>query len=153
MELRAPPRLEVLEALGAIADDRVRLVSPREAVVHSADRTRDFRVEWDPSDSRVASDDPGTQQHGYFGYPVIAFFMLQGLLPYDPSLASGLKGVRWGRLNEEFPDPRRAAEEVLKRWHWSGRQQLDRFVKWILDMLSEMEVERTEPKGKLTDFV
>lgn len=153
MGLRAPPRLEVLEALGAIADDRISVVGSRRAVVKSADRTEEFHVQWEPSANRVSSDDPGTDQHGYFGYPVVALFMLQGVLPYDPGLASGLRGVKWAELNAQHPDPRRAVEEVLKNWHWSERQKLDRFVKWILDMLSEMEVERKEPEGDLTDFV
>jgi hypothetical protein len=153
MKLRAPPRLEVLRALSALAADRVKLVGPREVVVKSSDLTREFRVERDPADNAVSCSDPVTVMEGKMGYPVVAYLMLQGDLPYDPGLASGLAGVDWESLLRRFGGRRGVAGEVTSRWHWSERRKLDRFVAWVTDMASDLEVERKEPRTKLTDFV
>ncbi|RLC77745.1 MAG: hypothetical protein DRI61_10925 [Chloroflexi bacterium] len=153
MKLRAPPRIKVLEALGAIADGRIEVVSPKEAIVTGSDGKRTYRVRWDAASNTVSSTDPATRFRGYVGYPVIAFLMLQGVLPYDASLASKLAGVKWRELNEKFKDYDRVMEEVLKGWYWSDRKKLFRFVRWIIEMLSELNIEKGEKEARLSDFV
>ncbi|WP_243666379.1 hypothetical protein [Vulcanisaeta sp. JCM 16159] len=44
--LRMPPRIKVLEALGALADGRVEVINDKEAVVKSSDGTRCIRSMW-----------------------------------------------------------------------------------------------------------
>jgi YD repeat-containing protein len=153
MRLRAPPRIRVLEALGAIADERVKIVSTQEASVTDPDGKTQYAVKWDASANKVSSTDPGTRLKGYFGYPVIAVLMVQGVLPYDPSLASKLVGIKWRALNEKYKDHDRVVEEVLRGWYWNDRKKLFRFTKWILDMLSELDIERGEKETLLTNFV
>lgn len=153
MKLRAPPRIEVLEALGAIADERVKVISPEEAVVADSDGKTQYKVRWDAPANKVSSTDPATVVKGHFGYPVIAFLMIQGIIPFDASLASKLVGIKWRVLNEKYKDYDRVVEEVLRGWYWSDRKNLFRFSKWILDMLDELGIERGEKETRLTDFV
>lgn len=152
MKLKAPPSIKVLEALGAIADDRVRLASSHEATVTSSDGGRKYEVKWDPSSNEVSSTDSGTTFRGYIGYPIISLLMLQGVLPYEPGLASKLAGINWKRLNDMYKNYDTVIENVLRKWRVPDRERLGRFVKWTLDMLSEIDLEKTEPKKTLQDF-
>jgi len=100
--LRLPPRVKVLEALGAIADGRI--VELREGLyrVASSEGDRWYLVYVDPEQRLAYSDDNGTRYRGYVGYPIIAVLMLQGRLPLDERIAGALRGIPWRRLNERY---------------------------------------------------
>jgi len=100
--LRLPPRIKVLEALGAIADERIKLLSDKKARVVSSDGSREYSVHVDLEKGVAYSSDNGTRLRGYVGYPIIAFLMLRGILPYDPDIAKAMKGVPWRMLNERY---------------------------------------------------
>ncbi len=152
MELRAPPSIKVLEAMGAIADGRVKLRDSG-AEVTSSDGSRRYVVVWDGTRNAASSDDSGTVHRGYVGYPIIALLMLQGVLPYDPRLAKKLAGVPWKRLNERYGDYGRTMDHVLKGWAWEDKKKLFRLVRWILAILRELKIKKLEEEVKLTDFV
>lgn len=97
---KVPPDIKVWEALGAIADGRVKLKDGGAEVV-SSDGSRKYEVKFRPPD-RILSTDNGSLYKGYLGYPAIAFLMLKGLLPYDAELAERLRGVPWKELNERY---------------------------------------------------
>ncbi|MCC6004950.1 MAG: hypothetical protein LM590_11495 [Thermofilum sp.] len=98
---RIPPRVKVLEALGAIGDGRIVFSGEREARVTGSDGTRAYRVVWDGG-LGIFSNDNGSVFKGYLGYPSIAFLMLKGVLPFDSKLAEGLRGIPWREINEKF---------------------------------------------------
>ncbi len=112
--LRRPPRIKILEALGAIADDRIKIIDDRRAEVISSDGTRRYTVIVDYDKRRVYSNDNGTKLRGYIGYPIIAFLMKKGILPYDERLAQALKGIPWKKLNEKYKKYA-IVEEIVKR--------------------------------------
>jgi len=98
---KLPPRIKVLEALGAIADKRIEMISDKEAKVVSSMGDRVYKVVWDGGHG-ISADDNGSVYRGYLGYPSIAFLMLKGLLPFDEKIAEALKGIPWKELNEKF---------------------------------------------------
>ena len=102
--LRAPPRIKVLEALGAIVDGRVELASKDKkfARVRSSLGDRVYTVYVDVVKGEAYSDDNGTRYRGYIGYPIISLLMLQGALPFDQEIAEALKGIPWKELNEKY---------------------------------------------------
>ena len=102
--LRAPPRIKVLEALGAIVDGRVELASKDKkfARVRSSLGDRVYTVYVDVVKGEAYSDDNGTRYRGYIGYPIISLLMLQGALPFDEEIAEALKGIPWKELNEKY---------------------------------------------------
>lgn len=112
--MRLPPRIKVLEALGALADGRVKAIGEREAVVTSSEGDRKYEVHVDLSKRVAYSDDNGTIYKGYVGYPIISFLMLKGVLPIDERLKDALKGIPWRRLNEHYKKYE-AVMEVIKR--------------------------------------
>lgn len=102
MSLKLPPRVKVLEALGCVADGRVKIISSNEAEVVSSIGDRTYKVKVDLENRKVFSNDNGTLYRNYVGYPIISFLMIKGVLPYDEKIANALKGINWRRVNEEF---------------------------------------------------
>ncbi|AEM39473.1 hypothetical protein Pyrfu_1616 [Pyrolobus fumarii 1A] len=146
--LRLPPRIKVLEALGAIADGRVECVNDKcvFARVASSEGDRVYRVYVDVEKGVAYSDDNGTRLRGYVGYPLIAVLMLQGVLPFDERLSEALKGVPWRRLNEKY---KRYAivEDVVKRIA-SERgvkpEEIERFLHRVMEKLRSLRLKRLE---------
>ncbi|ACB39885.1 hypothetical protein [Pyrobaculum neutrophilum] len=142
MRLRPPPRIKVLEALGAVADGRVKVLGPGRCEVVSSEGDRVYRVE--VAGGRARSDDNGTVYRGYVGYPIIACLMAEGRLPVDPGLAERLRGVAWRRLNERFG----RYEEVLRHIYAEraiDRASAERYIDEVLKLLGEMRLERAAP--------
>ena len=121
---RLPPRIKVYEALGAIADGRVRRISSEDYSVVSSDWTRHYHVVVRPDNLHIESNDNGSKYKGYLGYPAISVLMFRGVLPFDAQVAEELKGIPWKRLNERF-----------------GRYDLTE--KWVLEHVVDPDVVKT----------
>jgi hypothetical protein len=75
LRLSTPPRVKVLEALGAVSGGRVRVLSEREAEVDAFGGPAYLQGYVDLEKRVADSDDNGTVYRGYVGYPIIAFLM------------------------------------------------------------------------------
>ncbi|WFO75534.1 hypothetical protein J4526_01150 [Desulfurococcaceae archaeon MEX13E-LK6-19] len=146
--LRRPPRIKVLEALGAIADGRIK-VRNDEAEVVSSNGERVYRVIVS-RDGRVYSNDNGTYYRGYVGYPIIAFLMLKGILPYDEKISKALAGIPWKELNETYKKYAIVEEIVLRQAEEKGvsRQSVLDFVNIVLKKLSSLRLVYDESLAK-----
>ncbi len=146
MQLRLPPRIKVLEALGALADGRVKLEGSGRATVVSSDGSRTYRVYVDVGKGVAYSDDNGTRLRGYIGYPIIAVLMATGVLSYDEKLAKALKGIEWRRLNEAMKSYRLVEEHVKRIAASRGVDpaELDKFVRRVMAELSKLRLRRLE---------
>ncbi len=140
--LRQPPRIKILEALGAIADNRIRFIDDNRAEVISSDGTRRYIVIVDYDKRRVYSNDNGTRLRGYIGYPIIAFLMRKGVLPYDERLAQALKGIPWKKLNEKYKKYAVVEEIVKKNALEKGVMpvELDQFVEKSMKILRSLKL-------------
>ncbi len=139
--LRLPPRIKVLEALGSIADGRIKIVCSDKALVVSSSGEKTYTVIV-RDDGRVYSNDNGTYYRGYVGYPIIAFLMIKKKLPFDQRIAEALKGIPWKELNEMYKRYAIVEEIVLKRAEERGvsrRTVLD-FVNIVLKKLSTLRL-------------
>ncbi len=120
-KLELPPDIKVLEAAGAIGDNRVRIMESNDKVVAevaSSDGDKVYKVVVAPRSERtiiVYSDDNGTRFRGYIGYPIIALLMLRNILPRNKKLEDALRGVKWRQLNRRFKKYQLTKEYVLKR--------------------------------------
>lgn len=142
MKLKLPPRIKVLEALGAVADGRVKMLGPGRCEVLSSEGDRVYHVEI--SGRRVYSDDNGTVYRGYVGYPIIACLMAEGRLPTDPQLAEKLKTIPWRKLNEQY----KKYEEVLRHIYTEraiDRAEAERYIDAVLKQLAQMQLEYSPP--------
>jgi hypothetical protein len=143
--LRLPPRIKVLEALGAIADGRVERVGQHSYRVVSSEGDRTYHVYVDAGRGLAYSDDNGTRFRGYIGYPIIAALMLEGALPFDERLAEALKGIPWRKLNEKFKRYALVEAEVKRIARERGVEpsEVDGFVKKVMEQLSKIKLRLT----------
>ncbi len=142
MRLRLPPRIKILEALSAIGDGRIHVLDEKRARIVSSDGTREYNVYADLERSLVYSDDNGTRFRNYIGYPIIAFLMLKGVLPYDKRLAEALRGIPWRELNERFRSYA-IVESIIKRIvkeRGVDPRELDKFVAEVMNKLKSIEL-------------
>ncbi|MCS7126949.1 MAG: hypothetical protein NZ953_00950 [Thaumarchaeota archaeon] len=110
--LSLPPRVKVLEALGAVAGGRVTEVAENGCRVAASEGDRVYTVRVDLNTGEASSDDNGTVFRNYVGYPIIAYLMVRGVLPYDERIAEPLKDVRWRTLNERLKSYRLVEREI-----------------------------------------
>lgn len=92
-----PPKEKVFEAFTAIADERIRMYDDY-AEVDSSNDERTYKVRW--KGNIYSSDDPGTYWQQYPGYPLIAVWILQGLLHADRSVIVHTSDIPWHQLND-----------------------------------------------------
>lgn len=87
-----PPISKVYEALGAIADGRIKMLG-NSAEARSSSGNKTYEVRYNPDAKAIMANDSGSFYQGYLGYPAIAFLMKIGLISYDEKLAKLLKGI------------------------------------------------------------
>jgi len=140
--LRMPPRIKVLEALGAIADGRVEKQGDKRYRVVSSEGDRIYKVYVDKESLLVYSDDNGTKYRGYVGYPIIAALMLEGLLPFDEDVAKALKGIPWRRLNETYKRYALVEKEVKRIASQRGvpEEKIDEVVEKVMNRLQSLRL-------------
>ncbi len=146
MPLALPPRVKVLEAVGAVAGDRVRVLSEERAEVRASEGDRVYTVFLDLKEMVADSDDNGTTYRNYIGYPIIAFMMAKGLLPYDDKLGTALKEVKWRTVNELFKNYRlveRYIKEELKRAGITP-EHIDSYVASVMEALGRVRLEKPQ---------
>jgi len=136
VNLSLPPRIKVLEAVSAVARERVKRTDGAFKVVASAGR-REYTVILD--DACAYSDDNGTLRRGYVGYPIIAAMIVVGTVPGFPELGEALKNIPWAELNAKMASYRKVetyAKDVAKR---AGieRDAVDRYITEVLAILKE----------------
>ena len=138
--MRLPPRIKVLEALGAIADGRVELVDAKRARVTSSTGERVYDVCVNLEERRAYSTDNGTKFRGYAGYPIIAVLMLKGALPYDEELSKALKGIPWKELNEKYKKYSKVMELIFKELEEKEipRERVEKFIDEVMRRLKEL---------------
>jgi len=141
--LRLPPKIKVLEALGALADGRVRLGDGRAEVV-SSEGDRVYEVCVDLERGLADSTDNGTKFRGYVGYPIIAVLMALGALPFDREVAEALRGVPWRKLNEKYKKYSKVMEVVLEEAEKKGvsRERVLSLVDEVMKKLKELGLKK-----------
>jgi hypothetical protein len=96
---KQPTVAKIYEALGALADGRVKRVSPTSANVVSSSGDKTYTVEWGDDFSWITSNDNASFWQGYLGYPIIAVLLLEGKIGYNKIVSEALKGIPWKELN------------------------------------------------------
>ncbi len=96
--MKIPPISKIYEAFSAIADNRI-TITKEEAIIKSSDYKKTYTVKW--KENLYASTDNATYWQGYPGYPVIAVWLLTGILPYNSDNIKYFKNINWHELNEK----------------------------------------------------
>ncbi|MCS7110074.1 MAG: hypothetical protein NZ956_01205 [Candidatus Caldarchaeum sp.] len=134
VRLRTPPRVKVLEALGAVAGKRVKIVDENNCLVDASEGPRTYKVFVDLSNQMAQSDDNGTVFRDYVGYPIIAFLMASGKISYDEKIANPIASVKWRSLNERYKSYAKVESVVKNLLAKQGikPEEVDEFVAKVL---------------------
>ncbi len=97
---KMPPLIKVYEALGAVADSRVRILGERHAAVVSSEGDKTYAVEI--AEREVSANDNASYWQGYLGYPGIAVMITRGLIHADRDAINALGGIPWKELNRRL---------------------------------------------------
>lgn len=112
---KMPPRAKVYEALTAVADNRVTIMSATTAEVISSSGNKKYVVEWSEDGTQFTSNDNASYWQGYLGYPILAVLLVRGNLQCDKDVAAQLSGISWKDLNTRYRnDYEKAIEVVMK---------------------------------------
>ena len=144
MYLKLPPKIKVLEAISAIADNRIKILNDYEAIVESSDRSRVYRVYVNLSSREVDSTDNGTRLRNYVGYPIIAFLMIKGVLPLDKELLEYFKGIPWKKLNEEFKSYEKVLNYIKSEVESKGLpfSKVEKYMTLVLNKLKMLNLKK-----------
>jgi len=144
--LNPPPRIKVLEALGAIADERIKLIDEKSCHVRSSLGDKEYYVYVDLEKGVAYSDDNGTKYRNYIGYPIIAFLMLKGYLPFSKEIANALKGINWKTLNEKYKRYFIVERIVKKIANSRGieTEEIDLFINETMNILRRLKLKKLE---------
>ena len=154
MEWKIPPKIEVLQALGAVAKDKVRFISSTESEVESFNGKEVFSVVWKSEKNSISSTDSSSTYAGHLGYPAIAFLMILGVLPYDIYLGKKLVDTPWKELKDAYKDHHLIINEATQDWNDFDKQRLEKFADWILKMIEGLNLVKLEEEPKtISDFV
>jgi len=143
--LSKPPRIKVLEAAGAIGDNRVLVLSSSRAIVKSSMGDREYRVALVGGPGgvyRAYSDDNGTIHKSYIGYPILAFMMKINVLPVDNDVVRAMTNIPWKELNERYKKYSIVENIVLSRAEKLGvpRGVVDDYVNIVFKKLGLIKV-------------
>lgn len=118
---KMPPLIKVYEALGAIADGRVRLEDENHAFVTSSEADKTYEVELSDDGREISSNDNASYWQGYLGYPAVAVLLMRGLYRAPANVIDALAEIPWKEINRRFKnDYDKTLAEVNKTVEASG---------------------------------
>lgn len=152
--LSKPPRIKVLEAAGAVGDNRIRVLSSTSATVGSSLGDREYKVvliEESMGVYRAYSNDNGTLHRGYVGYPILAFMIVKNILPVDNDVIRAMTGIPWKELNERYQKYAIVENIVISRAERLGvpRSVIDDYINVVFKKLGLMKIYFDESLARL----
>ncbi len=111
---KMPPIVKVYEAMGALADGRVR-IEGNHATVTSSEGDKTYEVEISDDGRIISSNDNASYWQGYLGYPAIAVLIARGMYRPPANVIDALADIAWKEINRRFRnDYSKTVTEVLR---------------------------------------
>lgn len=145
-----PPTIKILEALGAVIDDRLK-IDGNSAKVYSSSMGKYYVVEYKPDENAINANDNGSYWKGYLGYPAIAFLIVKGILPYKLEVIEKLRDIKWKDMNVKNKNNyQKTISEIYKLRKFSNteKENLSELVKDIMAKIMELKLNVLEPLPK-----
>ena len=98
---KKPHISRIYEALTAIADNRIEINGNR-AKCYEFGNDRVYDIQYDPVNGSIMSNDNAAFYTYSLSYPIIAYLMLIGKIPYQKKLLEIFKDVCWKDINQHF---------------------------------------------------
>lgn len=94
MAWKLPHKIKYLEAVGALADERV-THNESGAIVVSSEKTKKYRVFYDLARNGIIADDPMSKFQGTIGYPILSFLFSSKKLKVPEEILKASSGIPW----------------------------------------------------------
>lgn len=146
MKWKTPPKIKIYEALGSLADNRLKEID-EEIRVYSSAGKKFYVVSYDEKQNAIMTNDNGSYWVGYLGYPSIAYLMYIGRLSFNKEYAAALKGVNWKEINtknkNDFDKTISEVDKII-----SKKINIDNFYAYIEGLISEIDEKNFNILGK-----
>ncbi|MDO8609031.1 MAG: hypothetical protein Q7R95_00630 [bacterium] len=142
---------KVYEALSAIADKRISLVSKTEATLMSSSGKKSYTISFDPKTGAMMSNDNSAYWTDSLSYPMIAFLMMTNRLAYDKKYLIYLVDIKWKDINTKFKDDFGKSTEYVLSDLKSKNYPVDEIksdVEKIYSLVCDLKIEQFGPKIK-----
>ena len=147
MQWKISPEIKIYEALGCLADERLRKVDG-EVRVYSSSGQKFYTVTFDEKKKAIMTNDNGSYWVGYLGYPAIAYLMSIDELPFNQKYAESLKGIAWKDINTKNKND---FEKTLLEVRWIIKNKginLKEFDQFVEQVLREIKTKKFKLLGK-----
>ncbi|MFH1452082.1 MAG: hypothetical protein ABIF88_02835 [archaeon] len=101
MKWKIPPKIKIYEALGCLADNRIK-EEKNEIRIYSSSLNKFYIIKYSESENAIMTNDNGSYWKGYLGYPGITYLMKIGKIKYAEKFSQALKGIKWKDINQKF---------------------------------------------------
>ncbi len=147
MQWKIPPEIKIYEALGCLADGRLKKVDG-EVQVYSSSGQKFYTVTFDEKKKAIMTNDNGSYWVGYLGYPAIAYLMSIRELSFNETYAESLKDIAWKDMNTKnknnFEKTLLEVREIMKD-KGINLKEFDQFVEQVL---REIKTKKFQLLGK-----
>jgi len=155
MHWKNPPKIKIYEALGALADGRLREEEnergEKEWRVYSSSGNKFYLIKYDAKKNAIMTNDNGSYWQGYLGYPAIAFLMSIGKIKFQQKFSRALKNIKWKDLNTEFKNNYDKTIEYCHKLLSEREYNLKEFLKEIENIekqIRNLKIKKLNPKIK-----
>lgn len=100
-EWKLPPKIKIIEALAAVADERVvnDALLPNEWKCFSVSTPwKTYTIMYDEKNNTISSNDSGSVNQSFLWYPAISFLLKIWKLKYDVDVLAMLENIDWLKL-------------------------------------------------------
>ena len=144
---KLPPIEKIYEAYSVLADERLDMKEEQnEAVITSSDQAKHYTVRWEGT--HYTSNDNATFWAGYPGYPVLAVWMAQGILPVNREIAGQFRQVNWNELNRQYRRNYSKAAEAVMQERGMDIPAVRQEAEHVFDVLKDLPYTVGRGKGK-----
>ena len=147
MKWKIPPVIKIYEALGALADGRVKMEED-ETLVYSSGRYKHYNVVYDKDKNAIMANDNGSYWQRHLGYPSIAVLMKAGVLEYRPRYGEALKGIFWKDINNKYKNDYAKTRDYVDGLIESQGIELGEFHEYIEAVLERIRALKLKRLGK-----
>ncbi len=155
MRWKNPPKIKIYEALGVLADGRLREEEndrgEKEWRVYSSSGNKFYLIKYDAKENAIMTNDNGSYWQGYLGYPAIAFLMSIGKIKFQQKFSRALKNIKWKDLNTEFKNNYDKTIEYCHKLLSEREYNLKEFLKEIENIekqIRNLKIKKLNPKIK-----
>ncbi len=113
-----PPKHKIYEALGAVADNRIQIITNPEiqpelfeekinydiitAHQYSSTRNKYYTITYNPKTDEIMTNDNATWYVGYLGYPALALLLYLDAIVYDKSILQYFADISFKDINQKY---------------------------------------------------